>query len=300
MSPYRNDEVEQPSVLIDCQNTNGENLLWHVQHHCLYWTDIPEGKLFRYRLGDSSPEQIYSGASVGGFTIQADGALLLFKTHGTVEIWREGETTLIIDEIPEAKGTRFNDAIADPKGRVFSGTMATETIPGNLYRIERDGSYQVVLKDLLIPNGMAFSKDYRHLYITDSTRRVIYRFDYDIESGDISNQHVHIVTPVDEGVPDGMTMDAAGYLWSARWGGSGVYRYDSLGNPVQKVSVPVEKVSCVTMGGENCDQMFISTAIGGSRIAKPGTSDFDSLAGAIFSLKSSTQGRPELLSRVGI
>ena len=245
---YGTDKAEQPFLLVDSNNSNGENLLWHAQHNCLYWTDIPEGKLYRYFLGSESHEQIYHGDPVGGFTIQVDGSLLLFKTEGTVDIWRDGQTTPVIDHIPAAKGTRFNDAIADPKGRVFSGTMATKNNPGHLYRIDRDGSYHIVVEDLLLPNGMAFSANYDFLYVTDSTRRTIYRFNYDIERGELHHPKIHIVTPMDEGVPDGMTMDSAGYLWSARWDGGGVYRYDPAGYPVTKIDIPVSKVSCVTFG----------------------------------------------------
>ena len=292
--------MSKPAVLIDCNDHNAENPLWHPQHKCLYWSDIPEGRLFRYYPGDKGFEQIYSGEPVGGFTIQADGALLLFKTEGTVEIWEDGvdgeaKTTTVIASIPEAKGTRFNDAIADRKGRVFSGIMATDDVPGRLYRIELDGSYQSVVEDLLVPNGMAFDADYTHFYLTDSDSRTIYRFDYDEESGELSNQQVHIETPEGEGVPDGMTIDAEGYFWSARWDGSGVYRYSSNGKYHSKIALPVEKVSCVTFGGDSYDDVFISTARG-DNAPDPGESNYNAAAGDIFHMKAEVKGRPERLS----
>ncbi len=63
---------------------------------------------------------------------------------------------------------------------------------------------------------MDFCADYKHFYLTDSDRRTIYVFDYDRATGNLSNQQVHIVTPKNEGVPDGMTIDESGYIWSAR------------------------------------------------------------------------------------
>ena len=97
----------------------------------------------------------------------------------------------------------------------------------------------MVVEDLLLPNGMGFSTDYRYFYLTDSDRRTIYRFNYDRATGDLSNQEVAIITPEDEGVPDGMTVDTEGYIWSARWNGSHVYRYSPEGKQVMDIKLPV-------------------------------------------------------------
>jgi len=295
-----NMNTSHPSVLVNCHHQNAENPLWHPEHQALYWTDIPTGRLFRYHPKVETYEQIYQGEPVGGFTIQADGTLLLFKSKGTVEIWDEGNITTVISGIEEAKNTRFNDAIADPEGRVFSGTMATKKADGKLYRLDTDGSIHVVAEDFLIPNGMGFSADYQHLYLTDSDRRTIYRFDYDRDSGTVTNQQPYIVTPEDEGVPDGMTIDTEGYFWSARWNGHHVYRYDPEGQEVQRIPIPVAKVSCVTFGGQDYKQLFVSTARGKSKPASPEHEGFDDFAGNIFHLQVGATGRPELRSQIHI
>ena len=297
-------ETKIPSVLIDCNDHNAENPLWHPHHKYLYWTDIPAGKMYRYFPDTDDYEQIYEGESVGGFTIQEDGGLLLLKTKGTVEIWREGEITTVIPEIPAARNTRFNDAIADPEGRVFSGIMGTDgKEDGKLYRIDPDGSYRVVVENLLLPNGMGFSTDYKYFYLTDSDRRIIYRFDYDRATGEISNQQAAIIIPENEGVPDGMTVDAEGYIWSARWDGSHIYRYSPEGQQVMDLELPVPKISCVTFGGENYDRLFISSARGEEKcvsLQDKWSPTNANPAGDIFHHQIDIKGRPELLSRVGL
>ena len=196
----------KPSVLIECQGENVENPLWHPQHQYLYWTDIPAGEMYCYYPQTETYEQIYDGEPVEGFTIQENGALLLFKTKGTVEIWDEKQITTVIPEIPAARNSRFNDAISDPEGRVHSGTMATENSDGKLYRIDPDGSYHVMAENLLVPNGMGFCSDYQYFYLTDSDHRTIYRFNYDRATGNLTNQEPYIVIPENEGVPDGLKM----------------------------------------------------------------------------------------------
>ena len=292
-------KIDSPTILIDCNDSNAENPLWHPQHEYLYWTDIPCGKLFRYYFQTETYEQIYDGEPVGGFTIQEDGSLLLFKTKGTVEIWNEGKLTTVIDSIPEAIDTRFNDAIADLEGRVYSGTIATENNPGRLYLFNTDGSYEVVAEDILLPNGMGFNRDYTYLYFTDSLLGTISRFDYDRVTGNLSNRQVLIKIPRNEGVPDGMTVDSEDYIWSARWDGGHVYRYSPDGKEVMRIQLPTGKVSCVTFGGKNYDRLFITTARNGEKCE-----DFcdkwqpDSPAGDIFHSPTKIKGKPELLSRI--
>ena len=292
-------QTDSPQLLIDCNDSNAENPLWHPTDHCLYWTDIPCGEMFRYDSTTDTYTQIYSGEPVGGFTIQEDGSLLLFKTEGTVEIWREGKTTTIIDSIPEARGTRFNDAIADPEGRVYSGIIATENTPGLLYLFNTDGSYKVVAEDILLPNGMGFNTDYTCLYFTDSESRTISRFDYDRATGELNNRQV-LIEITEEGLPDGLTVDSEDYIWSARWDGGHLYRYSPDGKEVLRIPLPTDKVSCVTFGGQNYDRMFISTARNGEKcVSYQSRWSQECLAGDIFHLQTEIKGKPEFLSRIG-
>src|SRR5689334_20005395 len=90
----------EPELIADYQCVVGEGPLWHEDEQRLYWTDIVTGRLFRYDPASGHHEQIYSGEQIGGFTIQADGALLLFMDHGKIATWRDGTLTTLIEDIP--------------------------------------------------------------------------------------------------------------------------------------------------------------------------------------------------------
>lgn len=286
--------MQTPSIFADCQCQNAEGPLWHPLEQRLYWTDIPAGRLFRYNPATNAPEQIYAGEEVGGFTIQTDGSLLLFKARGAIERWCEGNLTTLISEIPEERDTRFNDVITDPQGRVFCGTMATSDRPGCFYRLETDGSLDKVLEEVGIPNGMGFTPNHKQFYFTDSAKQEIYLFDYDLTSGALSNRRVHITIAKEDGEPDGLTVDAEGYLWSARWDGGHLFRYDPAGTEVLRVPFPAKKVTSVTFGGSDYGDMYVTTAGGDNRQQEgPG-------AGAVFKLNLGIQGIPEFQSRIAI
>lgn len=275
----------------------GENPLWHPQEKRLYWTDITSGKLFRYAPATQRHEVIYHGASVGGFTIQIDGSLLLFMESGRIARWRAGRLSDVRSASPAELDSRFNDVISDPRGRVFCGTVSIPAgeRPGRLYRLDPDGLLHVLLEGIGISNGMGFTPDHRQMYYTDSLAGKIYQFDYDLDSGALTNQRAWLKTPAGAGEPDGLTVDAEGYVWSARWGDSALYRYTPDGVVDRRIELPAKKVSSVTFGGEGLSDLYITTALNGGSKAEEGSG-----AGALFRLRPGVRGLPEHRSRIMI
>ena len=282
-----------PSRVADTTCHTGEGPLWHPLQRRLYWLDIPPGRLYRYDPATGTHEQcLQAEEAIGGFTIQDDGALLLFMARGSVRLWREGLAETIIAEIPAERNSRFNDVIADSQGRVFCGTMTGPDKPGTLYRLDCDGSLQVMLEGLGCPNGMGFSGDRRQMYFTDSYVHTIWLFDYDEATGALTNQRAFATLTPEEGFPDGMTVDAEDHVWSARWDGSCLVRYNPAGEVVKRIEFPARKVSSVVFGGEDYRDAYVTTAGGGDR-ATEGAG-----AGALFRVAGAGQGRPEFSSRV--
>jgi sugar lactone lactonase YvrE len=281
-----------PELIADYQCVTGENPLWHPGEQRLYWVDIPTGRMFRYDPAKGKHEQFYHGEVVGGFTFQADGALLLFMARGAVKIWRNGELINVVEEIPDERETRFNDVIADPMGRVFCGTMPTADRLGRLYRLDPDGTLTRLLEGIGVSNGMGFTRDLRQMYYTDTAKRELYLFDYDQASGALTNQRIFTRTPDDEGFPDGLTVDAEGYIWSARWDGGCVVRYKPDGIEERRIEFPARKVSSLTFGGTDYADIYVTTA-GGDDKAAEGAG-----AGALFRIRLGIRGVPEFPSRI--
>lgn len=284
----------QPEVIADYACECGENPLWHAVEKAVYWCDIPAGRIFRFLPKTGNHEQIYHGELVGGFTIQTDGSLLLFMARGSVKLLRGGKLVTVIDEIGSERETRFNDVIADPEGRVFCGTMSTAQRAGRLYRLDPPSKLTLLLEGIGCSNGLGFTPDLKHLYYTDSLARTIYIFDYDQKSGEISNRHVFVQVPEEDGLPDGLTVDSMGYIWSARWDGSSIVRYTPGGKLDRRILLPAKKITSLVFGGEDLREIYITTGGGENKPAEGAG------AGALFRLIQEISGTPEFCSRIGL
>jgi sugar lactone lactonase YvrE len=125
-------------------------------------------------------------------------------------------------------------------------------------------------------------------YIDTPTMRVDV-IDYDLATGTVEYRRPLIEIVKGVGFPDGMTVDVDGCLWVAFWDGWCVRRYDPEGDLMQTVELPVSRVTSCTFGGENFDQLFITSASTGlsdaERVAQP-------LAGSVFRADVGTRGWP--------
>ena len=232
-------------IIADYACVCGEGPIWHTDEAALYWCDIPKGRLFRFDHASGEHEMVLEDRHLGGSTIQDDGSLVLLRDAGNVVLYRDRQIVLpeVIEVIPHE--TRFNDAIADPAGRVFSGTMPVDKKGargeyerlGRLYRIDPDSSFRIASEGYGCANGLGFTDDQRTLYFVDSNQYSVFAFDYDPATGDLGERRFFV--EVDRSAkPDGMTVDAEDHVWVAFWEGACVRRYDPSDAPRSLGSAP--------------------------------------------------------------
>jgi D-xylonolactonase len=230
---------------------------------------------------------VHSGPVLGAATLQRDGGIALFGMHGVVFVWSDRSVRPVTAGLDVVRGTRFNDAIADSRGRVFGGTLPTSARASCLVRVEPDGAHRVVLRDLGQSNGMALSADERTLFHVDTRERVLCAYDYEVETGEPRSARILHRFDVEEGLPDGMAADEEGMLWVAMWGGGRVIRIDpTTGRPIDRVRVPTPLTSSVAFGGEDLTDLYVTTA-GGDDRARHGE-----LAGSLFVTRAAVRGAP--------
>ncbi|MBK7949051.1 MAG: SMP-30/gluconolactonase/LRE family protein [Deltaproteobacteria bacterium] len=288
-----------PEIVADRPDLLGEGPLWHAGEQALYRVDYLRGELLRFDPATGRDETIYGGPKVSGFTLQADGALLLLAEGARVLRWKDGVATVLVDGFPGSAGMHFNDCVADPRGRVFTGTVPDDPDHyaagvGRLVRIDRDAGVIPLVEGIGISNGLAFSPAADRLYFTDTLSCRIDVFDYEADAGTLSNRRLFVDLASGPGRPDGLAVDREGHVWSARWDGSAVYRYAPDGREVGRIEFAAKKITSVAFGGSALAELYVTSA-GGDDRANEGAA-----AGALFRLASGTQGCPRAFSRIGI
>lgn len=272
----------------------GENPLWHDGEEALYWVGIYEGRLFRHDPDTGTVETVYDGdEELAAFTFQADGSLLCFLDRGTVRVWRDGEgivdTLVSPGEVTEA---RFNDVVADPKGRVFCGTKGTDEVPGRLYRLDTDGTFESLREGVELSNGLGFSPGLETLHYAESHEWTIHAFDYDRATGALSNARTFASFDEDGGFPDGLTVDAEGDVWTALAYGGELARLAPDGSERARYETPVEFPASVAFGGSDLTDLYVTSGGGQDR------DEYGDLAGATLRCRSGATGRAPFRSRV--
>jgi len=182
---------------------------------------------------------------------------------------------------------RMNDAVADPAGRFFAGSMATDGTPeaGRLWRLDPDGTTHVVLDGISIPNGPAFDRDRGIAYLADSAKGLIWRIPVDRASGDLGTPVELANFGPDEGSPDGMTVDDDGRLWVACWGASSVRCLSPEGEELAKVAVPATQPASVALAPSKPGRLWVASAT--VELDSPGPLD-----GALLCIPTDATARP--------
>jgi sugar lactone lactonase YvrE len=184
----------------------------------------------------------------------------------------------------------MNDGACDSRGRFWAGTMAGDKTPGagSLYRLNPDGRVKRVLTGLTISNGIDWSLDGHTMYFIDSALGCVDAFDFDEERGCLSNRRHLIEVPPEDGMPDGLTVDADGFLWVALFRGAAVRRYSPEGKLQCVVDLPATLVTSCAFGDPDLGTLYVTSASRGldeeGRHRQPH-------AGALFRLRPGVKGR---------
>ncbi|MGW0675128.1 SMP-30/gluconolactonase/LRE family protein [Streptomyces sp. NPDC002767] len=263
----------------------GEGIRWTGEEVVL--VDLLAGRLLRAPADPAGaletlsrlPFPIGAVAPVAG----RPGTWIAAADTGVCLLTPDGATTWLgRPEDGAAVRTRMNDAVADPSGRFWAGSMGydADEDAGSLYRVDHDGTVVRVLDGVTVPNGPAFTPDGKAMYLADSARGVIRRHPVDPDTGVPGTPEVFAT--VDDGSPDGMTVDAEGALWVAVWGTGTVRRYLADGTPDRVLTLPASLPAGVCL---EHDVLHVTTARLG--LADPRPED-----GAVFSVRVDVPGTP--------
>ena len=242
----------------------GEGSIWHPTEDVLYWIDISGEKLFRYDPQKGENKTLEMGSMIGT-VVPSFGkySVVVALETGIFGITVDGEKELL-SEYPqnELSNNRFNDGKCDPAGRFWIGTMSKDEIKGagNLYSFNGK-KLKIKQPNVTISNGIVWSTDAKTMYYIDTPEMAVFVYDFNNETGNISNRRIAFSIPESLGYPDGMTIDEDDMVWIAMWNGAAVLRFNpNTGKIIEKIDVPALNVTSCAFGGNSRQTLYITTA----------------------------------------
>ncbi len=265
----------------------GEGPVWDASRKLICWIDILNGEIHEFSTVQKTHRTIPVHQMIGSFAVCTNGNFIAALQNGLAFINRvSDEIKMISDPESHLPNNRFNDGKCDPAGRFWAGTMSLTEEPGagNVYMMSNSLEPIKKISDVTISNGMAWSLDHRTFYYIDTPTSEIVAYDYDKASGEISNKRLVLKIAPEEGYPDGMTIDNEGMLWIAHWDGWQVTRWNPVsGEKLYQVQLPAAKITSCTFGGENLDDLYITSAKVGLSVDELKNQP---LAGCLFVIKN--------------
>lgn len=291
--------MDQTATLwIKAQHRLGESLIWHQARQVYLWVDLLDPALFIWdpAHGHMQERKLDLPPPIGSLAATTDPRLVILSHRGGLSVLdlESGDLTPFCDPEGGRDAVIYNDLKVDPWGRLWVGTShAREADPrGALWCIQSRTRWALADAGFAVSNGPAFSADGRTMYFNDSAGRQTLAYDIDPMDLSARNRRVLVTHGPDDGLPDGITVDAGGDLWTAQWAGRAVRRFGRDGAPKGRIDVPAENVTTLCFGGPKLDQLRITTATDG---VAPDILASLPLTGCLFQASPGTTGRSEPL-----
>jgi sugar lactone lactonase YvrE len=289
-------EVEVTCVL-SAKAQIGEGPWWSAAEQRLYWVDIVGKQIHVFNPADRTNRTHTLPDIVTCVAPRAKGGLIV--SMRTDIAYYDPPTDKMPGKLTSAAtpteraGNRFNDGKCDRQGRLWAGTMGDvdwDAPVGNLYRF--DGKDAVRMEEkICCSNGLGWSPDSKTMYFTESFQHRIFAYDFEATSGTLSNRRVFLeLEPHGNAFPDGMTVDAEGYVWCAQPMFGRIARYDPKGTLERVVELPVSRGTGVMFGGKDLDTLYVTTmrtTLSEEQLAE------EPLAGSLLAFKPGVKGIAE-------
>ena len=284
--------MKVPEPVLMTQSILGEGPIWNEDEQVLYWLDVFRPAVNRFDPAAGTNRVIGLNQPIYALALRAQGGAIGSFENGIGFVDLDLGKVEIFGDPKAGNPVNFNDGKCDRRGRFWTGTMAKDWLSpiGGLYRVEPSRQIKQMDDGIVLSNGLGWSPDNQTMYFTDFGRRVIYAYNFDVQTGAISARRPFIEVPAEAGFPDGLTVDAEGCLWVAHWDGWRVTRYGPSGDTRETIRMPVQRPTSCAFGGRDLSVLYITSArMGLSDEALAATP----LAGSVFAVRSDTVGLAE-------
>jgi len=259
----------RPVTTLASAADHAEGPVWDARAGMLRWVDMLRGDVLSLDPrtipddGLVEPERRHLSTVVAALRPRAGGGWVVATERGFAVTDSDDDWTLRpIAEVWDDPSIRMNEGGCDLAGGFLCGSMAYAKTTGDatLYRLDPDGTVEVVLEGSTISNGFSLDPTGTLAYYIDTPTHRVDVFDVGADGRTLTGRRPFVTIEDDAGGPDGLAVDAAGGVWVALFGGSAVRGYRADGSLATIIHVPTRKVTACEFAGEDLGTLFITTS----------------------------------------
>ena len=254
-----------------------EGPLWWKEDSSLLFSEVRGSRRWKWSEADGVTLVEEPTNNANGLTRDRQSRLVMCEggARRVSRVEHDGSITVIASNYHGRRLNRPNDVVVKSDGSIYftdPGGPAPETDLdfAGVYRVSADlGTINLLVRDFVLPNGLAFSPDESVLYINDSQGLMVRddamfrsqgRIDaFDVRAtGMLANRRVfHELQGELSGIPDGMKVDVEGNVYCT--GPGGVWVMDPAGKHLGTILTEVEHTTNMAWGGDDWKTLFITT-----------------------------------------
>ncbi|MGA0542174.1 SMP-30/gluconolactonase/LRE family protein [Neotabrizicola sp. VNH66] len=240
-----------------------ESPVWDDRRQVIFLCDIPAGRIHSVSLDGECHSWALEVPFVASLGLCESGQLVV-GLQRSVALFdpATGDLRTLWDGFDEAPTSRLNDGKVGPDGAFWVGSMdgRKDSAPvSRLYRVTSDGRGEAMSDGFRSSNGLAWSADGRTLFHSDSMGPWIDAYDFDPETGALSNRRR--IRDLDQatGRPDGAATDLAGHYWSAGAFAGILNRFTATGDLTGRFPLPCTAPTMPCFCGDGLRQLAVTS-----------------------------------------
>jgi sugar lactone lactonase YvrE/DNA-binding IclR family transcriptional regulator len=269
----------------------GENPVWNAERGRLYWVDVLAPALRFWDPARRATGRIDLPQITAGIAFDEKGRIIAAGQAGIFLLDPDtGATSALVNPEADRPDNRFNTAGVDPAGRFWAGTMALnhEVGRGSLYSLDSALMTMRRLEQVGMPKNVAFDPSGTRLYFSDAAENTVFVFAFDGETGALGERRVFVVGGEGRGQPNGITVDAEGFVWVTCLGAWCVRRFAPDGTLDREIMLPVPMPTNCAFGGPDLTILYVTSTY--IRLP-PGLSSQAPASGQLIAVQTDVRGQ---------
>ncbi len=232
----------------------------------LLFSDIPANTIYKWTPDGKIHIFRHPSGNANGNTIDRQGNLITAEhDRRLIRTQNDGRIVSLAERYQGKRLNSPNDVVVKSDGSIYFtdppyGISKEKEELGfyGIYRLSSDGNLTLLTKEMIRPNGLAFSPDEKKLYVSDSEKNHIQVFQVNSD-GTLSNGQIfaELLNPKAKSVPDGIKVDIKGNVYIAA--SEGVIIFSPSGKLLGKIFVP-EAVTNLAWGDQDYKTLYITAS----------------------------------------